>query len=168
MKIELKNLRVNTMFSEETICFKADVFVDGKKVAYAENEGRGGCTSYHPYPNQHELVKQVENYCKSLPKQIIDFGGEEREFNQSLESVIDDLVNTKEKEKEQKKIDKLCENNIVYGKPNGYSYKLIGFKGKQKFIDLKKTVQGQKALENLINLVKSELKDGEEILNKNL
>ncbi len=168
MKIELKNLKVNAMFSEETTCFKADVFVNGKKVAYAENDGRGGCTYYHHYENQQGVVRLAEDYCKTLPKQVINFGNEIHEFDQSLESVIDDLVFTKEKEKEQKKIDKLCENNIVWGYPNGYSYKLLSFKGKAKFVDVKKSIVGQKAIENLINRVKSELKEGEEIFNKNI
>jgi hypothetical protein len=168
MKIELKNLKVNSAFSEETTCFIADVFINGKKVAHAKNNGRGGCTDYYPYPNQRELLAQAELYCKSLPKQLIDFGDKTHEFDQTLESVIDDLVFAKEKEKEDKKIEKLCENHIVWGKPNGYSYKTLTFKGKPKFADVKKNIMGQKALERLIDRVKSELKEGEEIFNKNL
>ena len=168
MKLQLKNIYLNERFSEETNCFKADLFVNGKKVAYTENDGRGGCTYYHHYENQRDIVRQAEEYCKTLPKQIINFGGEDKEYNQTLESVIDDLVFAKEKEKEQKKIDKLCENHIVWGKPNGYSYKQISFNGKPKFADVKKTIVGQIALDNLINRVKSELKEGEEIFNKNI
>jgi hypothetical protein len=41
MKIELKNVKINKMFSEETTCFIADVFINGKKTAYAKNDGRG-------------------------------------------------------------------------------------------------------------------------------
>ena len=121
-----------------------------------------------PYENQKDNVRLVEEYCKTLPKQVINFGGEDHEFDQSLESVIDDLVFAKEKEKEQKKIDKLCENHIVWGKPNGYSYKQISFNGKPKFADVKKTIVGQIALDNLINRIMSELKEGEEIFNKNI
>ena len=168
MKIELKNVKINQAFSEETLMFMADVFVNGKKVAHAKNDGRGGCTFYHAYPNQHELVAQAEKFCKSLPKQVINFGDRTHEFDQSLESVIDDLVFAKEKEKEQKKIDKLCETHIVFGKPNGMSYRYIGFKSKQKLADIQKTIIGRKSLENLINRVKSELREGEIIFNKNL
>ncbi len=168
MKIELKNLKVNVAFSEETTCFIADVFVNGKKVAHAKNDGRGGCTDYYAYPNQRELLTQVEQYCKSLPKQVVDFGDRTHEFDQTLESVIDDLVFAKEKEKEDKKIEKLCENHIVFGKPNGMSYSVISFKGKPKFADIKKTIQGQKSLERLIDRVKGELKEGQIIFNKNL
>ena len=168
MKIELKNVKVNEAFSEETTCFIADVFINGKKVAHAKNDGRGGCTDYYPYEGKRELLKQAEEFCKGLPKEKVDFGGTIHEFAQSLESVIDNLLFEKEKEKEQKKIEKLCENNIVWGKPNGMSYKMLSFKGKIKFADVKKTIQGQKALERLIDRVKGELKEGEIIFNKNL
>jgi hypothetical protein len=168
MKIELKNVKVNEAFSEETTCFIADVFINGKKVAHAKNDGRGGCTDYYPYEGKRELLKQAEEFCKGLPKEKVDFGGTIHEFAQSLESVIDNLLFEKEKEKEQKKIEKLCENNIVWGKPNGMSYKMLSFNGKIKFADVKKTIQGQKALERLIDRVKGELKEGEEIFNKNL
>ena len=168
MKIELKNLKINEAFSEETTCFIADVFINGKKVAHAKNDGRGGCTDYYPYEGKRELLKQAEEFCKGLPKEKVDFGGTIHEFAQSLESVIDNLLFEKEKEKEQKKIEKLCENNIVWGKPNGMSYKMLSFKGKIKFADVKKTIQGQKALERLVDRVKGELKEGEEIFNKNL
>lgn len=168
MKIELKNVKVNEAFSEETTCFIADVFINGKKVAHAKNDGRGGCTDYYPYEGKRELLKQAELFCKELPKKPIDFGDKIVEFNQSLESVIDDLLFEKEKAKEQKKIDKLCENHIVWGKPIGYSYSVLSFNGKPKFADIKNTILGQKALERLINRVKGELREGEIIFNNNL
>ena len=168
MKIELKNVKVNQAFSEETTCFIADVFVNGKKVAHAKNDGRGGCTDYYHYEGQRELLNQAEKFCKSLPKKVIDFGGSTHEFDQSLESVIDDLLFEKEKQKEDKKIEKLCETHIVFGKPNGYSYRMIGFNGKQKIANVKKSIVGQKALERLINRVKGELNEVEIIFNNNL
>ena len=91
MKIQLKNVRINDAFSEETICFKADVFVNSKKIAIAENEGRGGCTSIHPYPEMRSKLAELESYCKSLPKRVYDFG----EFDCDLETVIEDLLNEK-------------------------------------------------------------------------
>ena len=164
MKIQLKNVRINDAFSEETICFKADVFVNSKKIAIAENEGRGGCTSIHPYPEMRSKLAELESYCKSLPKRVYDFG----EFDCDLESVVEDLLNEKIAEKEQKKIDKLCLANIVYGIPGGASYSYIGFKGKPKLEDIKKTAAGQKAIENLLNKVKSQLGQGQVIFNKNI
>jgi hypothetical protein len=162
--VTLKNVKINESFSEETTCFKADVYYRGKKVAYAYNDGRGGCTFYNAYDNQKELLVEVENYCKSLPNKFYGTF----EDKQTLESVIDDLIWNKLKERDDKKIEKLCLTNIVFGVPNGYSYKQIGFKGKPKIEDIKKTPQGRLALDNLIKRIKSELKDGEIIFNKNL
>lgn len=164
MNIELKGLKINNSFSEETICFMADLYVNGKKIAYAKNDGRGGCTFYSHYEGKRELLEQVEKFCKSLPKQKTDFG----EFEQNLESYIDELVNNELIKKEQKKIEKLCDTHIVYGNPKGYSYKLIGFKGKPKLNELLKSENGKTALRNLIDRIKKELKDGEIIYNKNV
>ena len=47
MKITLKNLKVAKFMSQETTCFQATVYVDGKKAGTAENEGHGGCTNVH-------------------------------------------------------------------------------------------------------------------------
>ena len=109
-------------------------------------------------------MAELEKYCKSLPKRVYEFG----EYDNDLESVVDDLLNEKIKEKEQKKIDKLCLTSIVYGVPGGISYSYIGFKGKPKLEDLKKTAQGQKSLENLVNKVKSGLEKGQVIFNTNI
>jgi len=47
--IEIKNLKLNTHFSQETHCFTATVYIDGKRAFSAENEGRGGPNNYYPY-----------------------------------------------------------------------------------------------------------------------
>jgi len=159
MKIELKNIKVNKMFSEETTCFTADVFINGKKTAYAKNDGRGGNTNIQPYVGMS--LNEVYNFCKTLPKK---FG-----YPQTLDYLIDDLLFEKEKEKEQKKINKLCLTNIVWGKENGTSYTKISFKGSPKLEDLKKTTVGKTALKSLIEKVKKEyMKEGEVLFNDNL
>ena len=144
MKIELKNVKINKMFSEETTCFIADVFINGKKTAYAKNDGCGGNTNIQPYTGMS--LDEAYNYGKTLPK---EFG-----YPQTLDSVIDDILFEKEKEKEQKKIEKLCLTNIVWGKEGGMSYTKIGFRGNPKLQDLKKTTVGKNALKSLIEKVK--------------
>ena len=49
MQIELKNIKFFEAMSEETNAFVADVYVNKVKVAYAKNDGHGGCTFYHAY-----------------------------------------------------------------------------------------------------------------------
>lgn len=47
MKIELRNIRINARLSEETNCFSATLYVDGKKVGECLNRGHGGETEVH-------------------------------------------------------------------------------------------------------------------------
>lgn len=168
MKIELKNIKINLAFSEETTMFKADVYVDGVKTAYAHNDGHGGCTDYFPYEGKNDLLKKAETHAESLPSTFF----REMELKSNLEFVIDTLleaeVNKKENVKTEKKILKLSENHIVWGVPNGNSYHKIAFKGRPKFSDLMKLKGGKEAIDKLLNRIKSELQKGEVIFNKNL
>lgn len=42
--ITLKSLKLNLTFSRETYCFTTKAYINGKEIAYAENNGHGGCT----------------------------------------------------------------------------------------------------------------------------
>lgn len=168
MKIELKKIKVFNSLSEETTAFTADVYVDGVKCAYARNDGRGGCTNYNRYENKMELLRHAEAFCKTLPSKKYDFG----EFEMNLETFIDDAlyehIKSKEDEKFTKKINKLCETNIVYGNLSSNTVYKIGFKGSPKLDDIKKTEYGRMQLKTLLQKTSKELKEGEIIFNKNL
>jgi hypothetical protein len=174
MKIEIKNVKINNSFSEETICFTADIFVDGKKTGYARNDGRGGCTHYSSYhkPNNDHDLRQAEAYAKTLPSTSHEFMGKTMVLESNLESLIDEMVyvidNKREADKFQKKIQKACETSIVYGIPNSGGFKAISFHGKPKFANLTNTIQGIDAIKKLVERVKKEMKDGEVILNTNI
>jgi len=45
LKVELRRVSVSARLSEETTAFAADIWVNGKRVGYAKNDGRGGATS---------------------------------------------------------------------------------------------------------------------------
>lgn len=60
MKFELKNVKVHPDMSEETTCFSASLYVDGKRCYIAQNNGHGGCNSYHPVPEKPESVKMAD------------------------------------------------------------------------------------------------------------
>lgn len=68
--IELKAIKINKDFSEETLCYKAKLYVDGKFFAHIENEGRGGGDSQFPTdPYTYEDLKKLDEKCKKyLPK----------------------------------------------------------------------------------------------------
>ena len=174
MKIELKKLKINLTFSEETTMFMADIYVDGVLTAYARNDGKGGCTDYNSYhkPNNDETLRQAEAYAKSLPPIILEgmFGNKSISIDSTLEHIIDELVdaevNKKETAKFDKKLIKAMENHIVWGVPNSGIFNSWGFKMPIKAVLM--NPKGKEAVVNLVKKVIGEVKVGESILYKNI
>jgi hypothetical protein len=167
MKIELRNFKMNLTFSEETIMFSADVYVDGLKAMHARNDGHGGCTDYHSYKGMQAVMDKANSYAMAQDGETFEFNGKKVTVKSTLEGLIDKLVDEKVKAKENAKTDKkklkLMETNILFGIPNANTYSVIGFKGKPKLSLVSKT-----SLDMLIAKVKKELKEGEVIFNTNL
>ena len=42
MELTLKSIKINSQLSEETTCFSATIYIDGKKAGLASNRGQGG------------------------------------------------------------------------------------------------------------------------------
>jgi hypothetical protein len=59
MNITLKNFKHAEFASEETYCFQATVYLDGKKVGVASNEGHGGSTNFYPHTGFSTLDGQA-------------------------------------------------------------------------------------------------------------
>jgi hypothetical protein len=96
MKISLKNVKTCEFASEETTCFEATVYVDGKRAFTVANDGRGGCNEYHPIivtkngektycDKSREMIKNAEEWCKTLPKC-------EHGYDQDLDDVVNDAL----------------------------------------------------------------------------
>ena len=72
MKLELKNIKHTAWASEETHCYQASLYVDGKPVAIVSNAGQGGCDYEYDHPkckaDYRATMKAVHDYFKSLPK----------------------------------------------------------------------------------------------------
>ena len=47
MKLELKSIEYSSKLSEETLCYSAVLYVDGKKACHVANRGTGGCDEQH-------------------------------------------------------------------------------------------------------------------------
>lgn len=65
MKLELKKIKVFERSSEETTCFHAVLYVDGKPAAACFNNGKGGMTdvSFH----NSAIKNEIEKYCIQNP-----------------------------------------------------------------------------------------------------
>ncbi len=91
MKIELKKVEHLERCSEETNCYAAQVWVDGKHVADVSNEGHGGCDRQHPakgftYKDIEALNQRIA--AEYPPALVIDG----RNIPADLESVCGDLL----------------------------------------------------------------------------
>src|SRR5579862_2818380 len=64
MKVELRNVKINKAMSEETECFSANLFIDGKQVATVCNRGQGGADEYHW--TDRTMREPFETYCASF------------------------------------------------------------------------------------------------------
>jgi hypothetical protein len=84
MNLSLKNISYNARLSEETSCFAASIYVDGKKAGEARNNGQGGATSIYPAP----LEDRIDAYAKTLPP----YTYEGRSLEMNAEMVIDNLL----------------------------------------------------------------------------
>ena len=92
MKVELKNIKYSAFASEETNCYEATIYIDGKKVGHVKNSGTGGCDNIYPY----EVERQINEYAKTLPPRVAKFidpqTGKEFVFNQTAETIFGDLM----------------------------------------------------------------------------
>ncbi len=66
MKIELKAIQYAAFSSEETNCYTANLYVDGRKIGTVGNEGHGGPDHFH---GDHAAFAAADEWCKAnLPK----------------------------------------------------------------------------------------------------
>ena len=95
MKLQLKAIKHTEWASEETHCYQASLFVDGKPVAIVSNDGHGGCDHEYDHPkckgDYRATMRAVHEYFKSLPNEPSEWS--EDGFAQSLEGWCGDQVN---------------------------------------------------------------------------
>ena len=72
MKLELKNIKHTDWASQETHCYQASLYVNGKPVAVVSNDGHGGPDREYPHSklkgDYRATMSEVHDYFKSLPK----------------------------------------------------------------------------------------------------
>jgi hypothetical protein len=126
MKIELKQIKYSDWASEETSCFQANIYLNGKKVGFCNNDGKGGCTSYNRVTGiSYEIIHEMETYCEGLPPIVYEsnlYEDGKCVIKMTLEHYLDDLFYDYLKAKMKKKMDKA----ILIGKED--SYRIISFK----------------------------------------
>jgi hypothetical protein len=171
MKIELKNIHHSEQLSEETNAFSANLYINGIKAGVASNRGNGGPTDYYPANDKgRQLIKEAEDYCKTLPPHVFEMDGVKHSIDMNLEMHIDNLLVLHLQQKDlrlfQKEMDKAMRQGIVVGVPD----KSFGvFKLKQPITLFLSSEQNRDVLTNMIRKhVLPSLKEGDMILNDNI
>ena len=73
--ITVRNLKYAAFASEETHCFEATVYVDGKPFCKAKNDGHGGCDMYWSIKRGekgHAVYDQIAELDKRIKKERAD------------------------------------------------------------------------------------------------
>ena len=99
MKIELKALKYSDFASQETHCFQANIYIDGKMRGTADNDGRGGMTTIRPW----QLHNEIKLHTDKIPPRIVKYGDTEMSLDTSPDSYIDELVTLALHEKDLKR-----------------------------------------------------------------
>tara|TARA_R100001143_G_scaffold20908_1_gene22214 strand:- start:2 stop:454 length:453 start_codon:yes stop_codon:yes gene_type:complete len=95
--------------SEETVAFNASIYVDGKKVGDAKNNGRGGANDIDVFTKDgrwnRDLISEMEDEAAT---HTWTYEGET--YSHTLDSYIGKLVDDFD---EQRSLKKLCRTKIV-------------------------------------------------------
>lgn len=73
MKLELKSIEYSSKMSEETLCYSAVLYVDGRKACHVANRGTGGCDEQHWLDRTVEA--KVTAHFAAMPVEKCDIGG---------------------------------------------------------------------------------------------
>ena len=114
--MELKNLSLNTSMSEETHCFRASVYINGKRMFTASNGGNGGPNFYSPsdFKTGKEAFEEAMSLAREEARQYtlkkIELGedlqwaiDDERLKDELIDWLIADLINEQLTLKEMRK-----------------------------------------------------------------
>ena len=104
MKIELKNIKFSLSFSHETLCYTANVYVNGKKEGFVENNGWGG--SSNVLIKDKDLLEELNQYFLDKPAYTATLpnGQKLENFKDTLDIFLDELAEKHVQRKEQEKL----------------------------------------------------------------
>lgn len=149
--LQLKNVKVHDDLSEETTCFTANIYLDGKNIGAAKNDGRGGNTDVY-VGNEHN-DKLMAHYQESENKYVA-LG--------KLESDVDDLLYQWLIADSDKKMLRKQKNCLVFKQVDG-AYCTIKYKHPIETI-----LKFQNGVDAIKKAIKEECVNGTILLNTNV
>jgi hypothetical protein len=112
MELTLKNVKVLESMSEETTCFSATIYIDGKRAGHAGNRGCGG-----PHDidwTDRVLGARYEKWLKDEPVPVELYDGKIMlldNITDKLETMIDDALNVVE---QRTWLKRQCKNKTLF------------------------------------------------------
>ena len=114
MNIQVKNVKIYDGLSEETVAFNASIYVDGKKVGDAKNNGRGGANDIDVFTKDgrwnRDLISDME-----LEAETHTWTYEGETYSHNLDSYIGKLVDDFD---EQRNLKRMCRTETLYRIPD--------------------------------------------------
>ena len=121
-KVEIKNLKVAELLSSDSLAFTASIWINGKKVGDAKNQGHGGDTDVDLYywegdqaRRNNELHDELREYVKQFTHEDFD----KEQVPHSVDTYIDELVFEEDKRQSLKRF---CRGKTAFRIP-GDTYK---------------------------------------------
>jgi hypothetical protein len=126
MKVELKNVKHFAPMSEETECFTATIYIDGKRVGTTQNQGHGGPTDCDF--DDPEIEAAFKAFCKTLPPYKSELCPELPPLEMDPELYVGELLEAHLAEKDRKRVEKRIVRDKAKNAANGFPVTLKLFK----------------------------------------
>ena len=117
----LKNIRYG-IHSEETPDFMANLYCNGKLIAFVENDGHGGSTNAQWNPDHIDFAREVE---MAVRKEVWLTCQDGHQIYYTLGEVADEVLDITERNKE---INRLQKNALVLEKEGDIYFSLLKYK----------------------------------------
>jgi len=177
----LKNFKVKNLKYHNThdgISYICELYVDKKKILFAENSGWGGDTLIHFFNKELPKINNIDSETRRIfndlcekydaKKLLMDSWGKDNDNwidEEVIVSVlIEDFIQLNETKKD---VQKFQTKSICFGVPGTGTYKRLVWK--KSISTICKTPQGKLHVQTEINKIKKEIKNTNQvILNTNL
>ena len=111
-KIEMKNISYYKRGSEETPCYNATVYINGKKAVEVSNDGCGGSDRQHTYPESEFNLREIDKWCVAkFGQSTWEYGGQTYSTDLDLEHYCHDELY---KHLDTKLLKRNMKNNIMF------------------------------------------------------
>ena len=110
-RLTLKSFKPIASMSQETVCFTANIYLDGKLIGEAANEGHGGCTFVHFVNANAEAT--AKEFAKSINPADVKGWEFLADKGFTFDCLVDIAVQAECKKKDDAKIIKKARKNAV-------------------------------------------------------